>query len=315
MEVTNTVIFNPKVSIIIPVYNGSKYLREAIDSALAQTYKNIEVTVVNDGSNDMGKTEEIARSYGNKIRYFYKKNGGVASALNMGIQEMTGEYFSWLSHDDVYYPNKIEVQIDYLKNGKRDVVLYSDYDFIDHSSRKIRTARIRHIKPDKFILSLLIGHPINGCTTLIPRICFEEIGLFNEYLKTAQDYEMWFRLARKYNVIHIPEILIKSRLHAEQCSITMGSEHFNEQSKFFIWYVKAVSSDVTDNSLPAYLLKTAIYLKRIGFFEAAKYAFDLAIGKKPKNFLLIRCLILTGIYQICNSKLDMYYWIKKLKHV
>ncbi len=96
---------NPKVSIVIPVYNGSDFLREAIDSALAQTYRNIEIVVVNDGSQDDGKTEHVALSYGNKIRYFSKPNGGVASALNRAIREMTGEYFSWLSHDDLYSSN------------------------------------------------------------------------------------------------------------------------------------------------------------------------------------------------------------------
>ena len=74
-----------KVSIIIPVYNGSNYLKEAIESALAQTYDNVEVLVVNDGSNDGGATEQIALSYGERIRYFKKENGGVASALNVGI--------------------------------------------------------------------------------------------------------------------------------------------------------------------------------------------------------------------------------------
>ena len=93
---------SPLISIVIPVYNGSNYLREAIDSALRQTYKNIEVLVINDGSNDNGATARIAKSYGKKIRYFEKPNGGVATALNMGIQKMRGEYFSWLSHDDLY---------------------------------------------------------------------------------------------------------------------------------------------------------------------------------------------------------------------
>ena len=94
---------NPKFSIIIPVYNGSNYLEEAINSALAQTYQNIEIVVVNDGSNDGGKTETIARSFGDKIRYFSKENGGVSSALNFGIKQMTGEWFAWLSHDDSFF--------------------------------------------------------------------------------------------------------------------------------------------------------------------------------------------------------------------
>ena len=86
----NTAFF-PKVSIIIPVYNGANYMREAIDSALAQTYTNIEVVVVNDGSRDDGATREVALSYGDRIRYIEKENGGVSSALNRGIRDMTGE--------------------------------------------------------------------------------------------------------------------------------------------------------------------------------------------------------------------------------
>ena len=128
----------PLVSIIIPVYNGANYLKDAIDSALAQTYPNVEVLVINDGSNDNGLTENIALSYGDKIRYFYKENGGVASALNLAIKNMKGEYFSWLSHDDMYYPNKIERQIQELyKNGDLKSIVYSAYDLLDVNSQVI----------------------------------------------------------------------------------------------------------------------------------------------------------------------------------
>ena len=122
--------FNPLVSIVIPVYNGENYLKDAIDSALAQTYKNIEIIVVNDGSTD--NTEKIALSYGNKIRYFKQKNGGVSSALNKAIKHMKGEYFSWLSHDDMYYPCKVALQVEYLEHlNNKDVVLFADYRIID----------------------------------------------------------------------------------------------------------------------------------------------------------------------------------------
>ena len=115
---------SPLVSIIIPVYNGSNYVKEAIDSALAQTYKNIEIIVVNDGSNDDGATEKIALSFGDKIRYFYKANGGISSALNYGIEKMQGEYFSWLSHDDKYTETKIEKQIALLKETKKENTIF-----------------------------------------------------------------------------------------------------------------------------------------------------------------------------------------------
>ena len=79
---------------------AKKYIAE-------KTLEEIEIIVVNDGSNDDGATWKIAHSYGNKIRYFEKENGGVSTALNLGIENMRGEYFSWLSHDDLYYPNKM----------------------------------------------------------------------------------------------------------------------------------------------------------------------------------------------------------------
>jgi glycosyltransferase involved in cell wall biosynthesis len=94
----------PKVSIIIPVYNGEDFLSQAINSVLAQTYQNIEVIVVDDGSTD--GTRQIIESYGKKIIAIHKSNGGVASALNVGIQHATGEYIAWLSHDDIFYRKK-----------------------------------------------------------------------------------------------------------------------------------------------------------------------------------------------------------------
>ena len=116
--------FFPKVSIVIPVYNGANYLHESIDSALAQTYPNLEILVVNDGSTDDGATEAIALSYGDKIRYFCKENGGVSSALNLGIRNMTGDYFSWLSHDDAYEPEKVADSVSLLSAlEQRDRIL------------------------------------------------------------------------------------------------------------------------------------------------------------------------------------------------
>ncbi len=211
--------FNPKVSIVIPVYNGSNYLKEAIDSALAQTYKNIEVIVINDGSNDKGETDKICKSYGNKIRYYKKENGGAASALNMGIEKMKGEYFSWLSHDDIYYPEKIEKQIKFLeKLEDKDVVFYASYELIDRESNQIGKVIHDHdLLRNKPEYSLLRGR-VNGITMLIPKKAFDKYGLFNEDLKVTQDYDMWRRIAKGYKFVHMNEILTKTRIHAMQDS-------------------------------------------------------------------------------------------------
>ena len=119
--------FHPLVSIVIPVYNGSNYMREAIDSALNQSYDNIEVIVVNDGSTDNGATEAIALEYGDRIRYIAKENGGVATALNEGIKAMKGDYFSWLSHDDWISSEKIKNLINSLGDFNKDTVVLSNY--------------------------------------------------------------------------------------------------------------------------------------------------------------------------------------------
>ncbi len=207
-----------KVSIIIPVYDGANYLASAIESALAQTYQNIEVIVVNDGSNDSNQTEDIALSFGNRVRYFYKKNGGVASALNLGIEKMTGSYFSWLSHDDLYLPNKISTQLDLIKNVPDNIILYSDFEFIDdtgtHISNHCMDSDYLNQKP----LYSILRCAIHGCSLLIPKSAFEDCGVFNEKLKTTQDYDLWFRMRYKYTFRHMSSILIKSRQHDNQDS-------------------------------------------------------------------------------------------------
>ncbi|MDY0097155.1 MAG: glycosyltransferase [Candidatus Dojkabacteria bacterium] len=211
--------FNPKVSIVIPVYNGSNYVKEAIDSALSQTYKNVEVIVINDGSTDGGKTDEICKSYGKKIRYFLKENGGPASALNMGIEKMEGEYFSWLSHDDVYYPEKVEKQVQYLKKlGKKDVILYADYELIDSDSKFISNVIFEHeVLINKPEYALLRGC-VNGITLLIPKVAFDKHGGFDLELKCTQDYDMWKRFLTDYEFIHMKEIFSKTRIHPLQDS-------------------------------------------------------------------------------------------------
>lgn len=235
----------PKVSIIIPAYNASKYLREAINSAISQTYENIEIIVINDGSKDNGKTEKIAKSYGNKIKYYCKENGGVSTALNFAISKMTGDYFSWLSHDDKYYPEKVEKQIKFLKEhnllGKK-VILYSDYDLMDNHSRIFATSIKNHEELTKKPEYSLLRGAINGLSLLIPKEAFEECGTFDETLKCAQDYELWERMQKKYSFIHQPEILVTTRLHQEQQGNT-SEKMVIEGNEFWTNLIKHTSKE------------------------------------------------------------------------
>jgi len=256
--------FAPKVSIIIPVFNGANYMREAIDSALAQTYKNTEVIVMNDGSSD--NTEEIALSYGNKIRYFCKDNGGQSSALNYGIEKMSGDYFSWLSHDDVYFTNKIEAQIQFLSDyPNRDIIiLYSDYEVINHVSSKICDVIIPDFEPELFRYMLLVSSPINGCTALVPRKAFLEVGLFDIKKPHTSDVELFFNMAAKYTFVHIQQILIKSRSHDEQMTHKRANYHRFESNLFLIYGL--------ENITKAELIKAARGHPQVFLFIAKNWA-------------------------------------------
>lgn len=217
----------PKVSIVIPVYNGSNYLANAIDCALSQTYKNIEVIVVNDGSTDDGATESVAKSYGDRIRYFCKPNGGVSSALNYGIANMTGDYFSWLSHDDAYSPNKVECSVDLLKEngaiGKKVIAFTGGY-FIDSAGSKIKNFQSYFTENKLYSGIDVVGvmtkrGTLNGCCMLIPKTAFEDVGGFDESLRYSQDALMWYKIfLSSYSLLSDNKPNVMYRLHRNQTS-------------------------------------------------------------------------------------------------
>jgi glycosyltransferase involved in cell wall biosynthesis len=240
-----------KVSIIIPVYNGANYLREAIDSALAQTYVNIEVIVVNDGSTDDGMTERIAKSYGDKVHYISKSNGGVASALNVGIKHMKGEFFSWLSHDDLYHPDKIKDQIALLSTlgSPNAIVASNSWVLFEDGSRKRTKIDSSTFRFFDIFLATSANVGVNGCTLLIPRKAFNEIGFFNESLPVTQDYDMWFRLKEKYSFHLIEKSLVTYRRHDMQDSVTKQSMMKNAEDDLHARLLESIESDRYDEYL------------------------------------------------------------------
>lgn len=219
--------FAPRVSIVIPVYNGANFLRESIESALSQTYTNIEIIVVNDGSDDQGRTEEIAQSYGEKIRYFKKSNGGVSSALNYGIRHMTGDYFSWLSHDDLYAPTKVSDAVAMLRKmpeSRNRTVVFTCGHYIDKNGTALQPFPYKFI-PYQFysggeMVKYLCAHgTLNGCCMLIPREAFEEFGGLDESLRYSQDTLMWLTLFfGGYGLISDGKDNVMNRLHGGQVS-------------------------------------------------------------------------------------------------
>lgn len=204
-----------KVSIIIPVFNGENYLSQAIDSALSQTYPSVEVIVVDDGSTD--GTAHICQSYGSKIRYFHKENGGVSSAVNFGISKMRGDYFSWLSHDDIYHPDKIEKQIAALNSCKDNtVVVHGNFNILNEKYHSVTCIRndvtYTKICMENSVFPVLLT-AIHGCVPLIHKSHFERVGLFDESLSLTQDYDFFFRTMRGTQSVFVTEPLVDVRIH------------------------------------------------------------------------------------------------------
>lgn len=218
------------VSIIIPVFNGSNYLAEAIESALAQTWPYCEVIVVNDGSTD--DTERIALSYGDGIRYFSKENGGQSSALNHGIKNMHGSYFSWLSHDDLYSPDKVTSQMK-VAQGRQDVILYTDWMNIDKDGKELNIIQIPPTFSQTFRYELLTRNLVHGCSMLVPYRAFQQYGVFDASIPLTSDVDLWFRLAEHFAYEHIPEVLVKGRVHGKQVSVKKYRQHQIESDRYY----------------------------------------------------------------------------------
>lgn len=267
-----------KVSIVIPVYNGANYLKDAIDSALAQTYENCEVIVVNDGSTDEGRTAAIAKSYGDKIRYFEKENGGVATAVNLGIEKMEGDYFAWLSHDDMFMRDKIERQINAIyASGNSESVCFGNFVFRNTYTGEEQEFCIEDYcdkrSIENGIYPILFGL-IHFCTVLVSRERISKVGMCDERLKTTQDIEWLFRLLRNNKSIFIKEPLSIVRLHESQGKRQISGFE-KEQEETHIKFMNSITDDEVIQlfgSRHQFFWEMSMFYKRDNNNKAFQYA-------------------------------------------
>lgn len=206
---------NPLVSVIIPAYNTEKYIRETIDSVLTQTYPNIELILVDDGSTDntASITETLIRDKKN-TRLVRQKNQGVSAARNNGFAVSNGSYIAYLDADDVWTPRNVERWLLKFAADSELVVVHSDCQEIDGESKKIN---IIHHGHEGFLLDNLLqgGKWINGTSgSLVKREIIQAVGGFDVHLSTGADQEFFFRIASKGKVGRVPEVLWYYRIHS-----------------------------------------------------------------------------------------------------
>lgn len=205
-----------KVSILIPVFNMEKYLAQTIESALGQTYKNIEIIVINDGSSD--RSSEIAQSFKDSITYFYQDNKGLCHALNSGLRIAQGDYIALLDHDDVLMPKKIEKQIEVFRRNPEYGLVFTNGVRIDGAGQIIKESFYCDDVPEgRVFKELFLRMFVSGPTMMFPKRVLDVVGNFDTAC-LVQDYQMALKIAYHYPIGFLDEKLYAHRWHGANTS-------------------------------------------------------------------------------------------------
>jgi len=215
----------PEISVIIPTYNHSRFIKEAIDSVLGQSYNDFELIVVDDGSTD--DTKAIAISYGDKIKYFYQGNKGRGAARNKGVSLASGEYIAFLDSDDIWFPEKLEKQMAYIKNNDFEGLLHSKVVIVDENKKQlakdtknVELAYNQIYKDGYTYVNLLKSCCLFLSCAVFPRPLFKKTGLFNERYVLLEDFDFILRLVKIAPIKLLDEKLVYYRKHGFNSFIT-----------------------------------------------------------------------------------------------
>jgi glycosyltransferase involved in cell wall biosynthesis len=228
MEKMNKIEIKPQVSVIIPTYNRSWIIKEAIDSVLAQDYKEFELIVVDDGSTD--HTSDVLDSSRNVIKVLSQKNKGVSAARNRGIAEASGQFIAFLDSDDLWLPQKLSAQVEFFNQTPNALICQTEEVWIRNGLRV--NPKKRHKK-----LSGMIFKPslelclVSPSAVMIQRSLFDRVGEFDETLPACEDYDLWLRISCRFPVHLIDRpLIIKRGGHDDQLSSRAGLDKFRIKS-------------------------------------------------------------------------------------
>lgn len=267
----------PKVSVIVPVYNGDKYIRDTLLSILNQTYKNIECIVIDDGSTD--RTIEVCQEFSSRLTILRKANGGQSSALNLGWSRASGDYLSYLSADDILNKTAIERLIRDAENVTGDVVVYPLYELINSKGEQIKIFQTLFLEKKSMFERFYC--PV-GPGAIFSRSLFERFGGWRLDLRQIPDFEYWLRLAGGATFVCREEILSSFRVH--QDSQTYAVSDYKKSDESILVARSIVNSADGDNYNPYR-------------FIAAAHVFSACLHlRSGRIFAGIRRLFIAGWY-------------------
>ena len=205
----------PNISVCIPTYNRKHFLKETLNSVFAQTYKDFEVVIVDDGSTD--GTKQMLEKGGYDVRYHWQENLGDAAARNKLIELANGKYISFLDSDDVLYPDALEKMVEAMPKGAEDVIVYGPYVAIDEYGNILRR-RKKKLYNGRITRHLFENILIHSCGSLFPKKVLVQAKGFDTSLPVCSDYDLWLRLSLDYDFVSIDKPVFKRRRHGENIS-------------------------------------------------------------------------------------------------
>ena len=288
---------NPLVSIVLPTYNRANWLAGSIESCLNQSYKNIELIVVNDGSSDA--TEEIVQEFiekDNRVRYLKKPNGGLPKALNHGFQYAKGKYFTWTSDDNLYDKDAIEIMVTALEKSVSSKLVYCNYQLIDEDGTIIGVV-------SRPLADKIFKQPTIGACFLYNAECAREIGGYDHNWILVEDTEFFIRFALKFSIMHLDGV--------QPYYYRIGSHSLSTTHMISIRFLNAKLMSKCTNLL----------LKKMDIYSKCYYDCALWLLKKEKTklkaILYIFYSLLLNPFRLKSwflaIRLAQPKWIKKIR--
>lgn len=266
---------NPLVTVIIPCFNSELWIADCLKSVYSQTYRELEIILVDDGSTDL-TSKIIHKIKKTNTRYYYKSNGGVSSARNVGIEKAKGELIAFLDSDDFWHKRKIEIQVNLIKKGFD--FTYSDYDLVDAQN----TPLIGHstINPLRFkhpIKKMLLSENIvaGGSSVLLKRSVLDTIGNFREDVTIGEDWELWTRvLWQDFKPYFINKKLTSIRRNAGSAQLTTDNKIWKKSIEtVLISFLELPNISKKEKSIVFRRLFLNSYRFDASFYEGVKYRF------------------------------------------
>ena len=259
------------VTVLMPVYNAEKYLSEAIESVLNQTYREFEFLIVNDGSTD--KSQAIVESYSDpRIKLITKVNGGVSSALNAGLSEATGKFIVRFDADDICYPNRIEEQYLFMKDNPDYILAGTDADYITKEGDYIFTfVNSGHSDPE-IKKNYLESCPFIHSTVIYRKDAVLALGGYEVKAHTFEDYFLWVRLIERGKVCNFNKPLVKVRFNPE--SVTVDNRDYNATFKKI--HRKALQTSIITAEEETELIKSIKKLDK----KKKEFSYNRMLAKK-----------------------------------